>query len=369
MVTKKKSETTENKAEKKVDNETVEINYGKFFSGLRANPWMASTIVLGIVVVLMLVFGSGGSAGTTATITADEAGEKVLGFLNSNPSITGEVTLVSAEQDGQFYEVMLSYQGQEVPVYTTLDGEFLVGNPVALDEAAAEDTAGDSGDTPAAQPSPDTSVPKTDRPVVELFVMSHCPFGTQMMKGMIPVVELLGDEIDFELKYVSYAMHGEKEVMEQARQYCIQEEQNEKFLPYLRCFLEADDSEGCLASTGVDTGMMDACVERIDEEFAITENLEDQSKWLNGRFPQFNTHKAENEEYGVRGSPTLVINGQQASSGRDAASLLGTVCAAFNEAPEECNTDLSGEGSPSPGFGWEPLSGGNGGAAAAAQCG
>lgn len=367
MVTKKKSDSTEKKIDKKEENDTVEIPVGKFFGKVRSNPWMASTIVLGIVVILVLAFGGAGTGGV-ATVSADEAGERVLEFLNSNPQITGEVTLVSAEESGQFYEVVLSYQGQQVPVYTTLDGEFLVGNPVAL---GGNGGAGNSGEATAPEasnePQADTSVPKSNKPVVELFVMSHCPFGTQIEKGMIPVVELLGDKIDFELKFVNYAMHGEKEVWEQARQYCIQEEQNDKFLPYLRCFLEADDSEACLAEVGVDTDMMDACVERIDEEFELTDNLEDQSKWANGRFPRFMVHNDENEEYGVRGSPTLVINGQQASSGRDSASLLGTICAAFNEAPEECDTELS-SASPSPGFGWEELSG-SGGAAAAAQCG
>jgi len=178
------------------------------------------------------------------------------------------------------------------------------------------------------------------------------------------VVTLLGDKIDFEIKFVSYAMHGEKEVLEQLNQYCIETEQNDKYLDYLQCFLEAGDGEGCLAETKVDKTKLAACTTRVDNEFAIKDNLNDQSKWLNGRFPQFNTHKAENDEYGVRGSPTLVVNGKQASSGRDPASLLATICNAFNEAPEECNTELSAA-SPSPGFGWSTTAADS---AAAAQC-
>ena len=71
---------------------------------------------------------------------------------------------------------------------------------------------------------------KADKPKVELFVMSHCPYGTQAEKGMIPVVELLKDKISFEVKFVDYAMHGKKELDEQLRQYCIQKEQKAKFL-------------------------------------------------------------------------------------------------------------------------------------------
>ena len=56
------------------------------------------------------------------------------------------------------------------------------------------------------------------------------------------------------------------------------------------------------------------------------------------------------EKYGVQGSPTLVINGEVVQTGRDSASLLQTICSAFNEQPEACQTELSAT-SPSPGFG------------------
>ena len=39
---------------------------------------------------------------------------------------------------------------------------------------------------------------------------------------------MLKDKIDFELKFVYYAMHGEEEIDEQLRQHCIETEQNGK---------------------------------------------------------------------------------------------------------------------------------------------
>jgi predicted DsbA family dithiol-disulfide isomerase len=72
---------------------------------------------------------------------------------------------------------------------------------------------------------------------------------------------------------------------------------------------------------------------------------------------------ALSEDYGVRGSPTLVINGVEVQTGRSPAAMLATICAAFNTAPEECNTQLDSR-SPSAGFGWS-VSQGN---AANAQC-
>lgn len=356
MVTKKKVDNVESQIEK-----TSSENSSKnSFSKLRSNPWIASTLVLVIALVLVLAFSF--AKGGTSKITADEAGKKVLEFLNSNPSITGEVTLVSAKQDGQFYQVLLSYQGQQVPVYTTLDGEFLVGNPVALNKDAA-DTGSDSTDNN--QPQPDTSVPKSDKPKVELFVMSYCPYGTQIEKGILPVATLLGDKIDFKIKWVSYAMHGEKEVTENLRQDCIEKEQNAKYLDYLQCFLDEGDTETCMTQVKIDKAKLKTCMDKTDKQFSIMANFNDQSKWLSGRYPPFDINKAENEDYGVQGSPTLVINGEQANSGRDPASLLATVCAAFNNAPEECTTQLS-SATPSPGFGWSTTTADS---AAAAQCG
>jgi len=202
---------------------------------------------------------------------------------------------------------------------------------------------------------------KTETPAVELFVMSHRPYGTQMEKGIIPVVELLGDKIDFQLKFVNYAMHGEKEVIEQGMQYCIEQEYGtDKLVEYLKCFLEEGDSEGCVEETEISQDDLDSCFEEADEEFKLMYNLNNKE----GNFPAFDLHDDDNVKYGVRGSPTLIVNGVKPESGRDSASILTAVCAAFDERPEECDETLS-SASPSPGFGYGTASSGG----SAATCG
>jgi len=196
---------------------------------------------------------------------------------------------------------------------------------------------------------------KKDVPEVEVFVMSHCPFGTQMEKGAIPVAELMGNKIDFKVKFVNYAMHGQKEIDEQLRQYCIQEEQQDKYLKYLRCFLGSSsgtetDSTNCMKEAGVSISKVDSCVEATDKEFGIMEAYNDKSTWK-GSFPSFNIHNAENIKYGVRGSPHIVINGVSPSISRDSRSILDAVCTAFKVKPAECDKDIDAS-SPSPGFGW-----------------
>lgn len=194
-------------------------------------------------------------------------------------------------------------------------------------------------------------IPKTAKPVVDMFVMSHCPFGTQIEKGMLPVKELLGDKAEINVRFVYYAMHGQKELDEQLNQYCIQKDQPEKFDAYLACFLEAGDGEGCLNKAAIDTAAMNTCTDAADKEFKVTEGFNDKSTWLSGRYPIFGVDQELNTKYDVGGSPTLIINGAEARAGRDSASLLQAVCAAFENAPEECNTELS-SAQPSPGFGY-----------------
>ena len=215
-------------------------------------------------------------------------------------------------------------------------------------------------------------VQKSDKPTVELFVMSHCPYGTQMEKGILPVVELLGDKIDFQLKFVNYAMHGEKELDEQLAQYCINKEEPEKLTAYLRCFLgsasgTAADSANCIKESGINADAVSTCVEAADKEFGVKESFKDQSTWSGGRYPPFAIYEAENQKYGIRGSPSIRINGADPSSGRDSVSLLKSICYAFENAPAECGEDLSSEGTPAPGFGWTQAAAAQ--ASASAGCG
>jgi hypothetical protein len=160
-------------------------------------------------------------------------------------------------------------------------------------------------------------------------------------------------------------MHGKKEVDEQVAQYCIQKNENSKYLTYLQCFLNASDSAGCLKQAKIDQTKLNKCINETDKLYNITKNFNDQSSYLSGQFPLFDIDKVDNDKYGVGGSPTLVINGVDAQVSRSPATLLSAVCGAFNSAPSECSQELSAA-SPSPGFGYNTQSGAD---TAAANCG
>jgi hypothetical protein len=310
--------------------------------------WKLATVILAVLLVgSILTNGFRGITGGVAVMSKNAAVEKAVSFINDNMMQEGMlVELKDSVEEYGLYKFKIEVQEKEYDSYVTKDGKMLFTMPgVDLDEVPEE------AETQQAAPEP-ADVPKSDKPEVEVFVMSHCPFGTQMEKGIIPVIKTLGNEVDFKLRFVNYAMHGEKEITEQTRQYCIQKEENSKFIPYLECFLADGDSDRCITEVEIDEDMLNTCVEDADEEFSITENFEDQSSWLNGRFPLFLIDDEANKEYGIRGSPGLVVNGQQVSSARSPAALLSTVCNAFEEAPDACNAELDAA-NPSSGFGYE----------------
>lgn len=288
-------------------------------------------------------------------ISVEDAKTKTIDFINNNLVQPGDkVTIKEAtEEDGLYKMTVVMSNGQEINSYISKDGKRFYPQSINISEVEAQNAkTNEKTATNENQPVAATDVPKQDKAKVELFVMSHCPYGTQIEKGFLPVIEALGNKMDFELKFCSYAMHGEKELKEQINQYCIQKNEPAKLAAYLKCFLNEGKGDECITSTKVDKGKLDKCASETDKTYKVMAGFNDKSTWMNGNFPTFNIYKTDNEKYGVGGSPTLVINGKQVSSSRDAKSLLTAVCAGFNDAPEECKKSLSSE-SPSAGFGFK----------------
>jgi len=320
------------------------------------NYWYVVTGVL-VLLLVMSFFTSGFKFFSSESVSKEEASQKTLDFINKN-LLQGQATASVKEikDEGSIYSMKLSVNGQEINSYVSKDGKLFFPQAIDVTQPLAAGTAGSS-------PQKSTEVIKSDKPTVELFVMSHCPYGTQAEKGILSAVEKLGDKVDFELKFVYYAMHGEVEVKEQMNQVCIWNEQKNKFNTYLKCFLKEGKGEECLATAGIDQDKLKVCVKKLDAEFRITEQFNDKTTWLSGRFPKFDVFKADNEKYSVAGSPTLIINGAEANSERSPAAYLKTICDAFNTAPVECSVSLPDKAF-SPGFGYTQDE-----ASAVAQCG
>jgi hypothetical protein len=168
-------------------------------------------------------------------------------------------------------------------------------------------------------------------PTLEVFVMSYCPYGIQMEKGMFPVYDLLKDKANFKIKFVSFAMHGEKEEKENARQICIREETGQ-FWQYLRCLAEKGDSSACIEQMGLNESEINDCMENKASDY-------------------MDADKELNVKYGIQASPTDVLDGKVIDLyPRSPESIKKAVCAAFDNPPAECDKCLD-KTNPSPGFG------------------
>lgn len=308
---------------------------------------MKKTLIIAVMLVVSLAGCAKKEVHTVLNI--EDAKAKVLDYVNTNVMQQGQTASIKdmVEENGLYKMTLVMGPNQEIVAHMTMDGKNLFPQAINLDQH--KDTTAAAANKKQATVA---DIPKTDKPSIELFVMSQCPYGTQMEKGLLPVLETLGDKVDFQLKFCDYSMHGPVELDEQLNQYCIQKNEPEKITDYLRCYLsEADNGPACLKSEKIDTRKMNTCVAATDKEFKVKELAADKSTWKSGKFPQFNVYKEDNAKYGITGSPGLVINGKKISSGRDSAGLLKTICAGFKNEPKECSTTLSAA-SPSPGFGY-----------------
>jgi len=299
----------------------------------------------------------------STTITPEAAKLKMETFINDNLMTPGsKATIKTITEENGLYKMTIDIgSGQDIDSYATMDGSIFFPNALNVkdieDKAAAAKNGGNATSTDSASAPVQQDIPKTAKPVVELFVMSQCPYGTQMEKGLIPVINTLKNKADIQIKFVDYSMHGPVELKEELNQYCINKEQPKKYISYLSCFLQAGDTASCLSSAKIDTGELNLCTAKTDKQFSVTTGTEKK-----GSFPVVNLYKADNAKYSIAGSPTLIINGVESQSNRDSASLLSAVCGAFTTQPAECKTALSSE-TPAPGFGTGASTGG-----AAASC-
>jgi hypothetical protein len=183
---------------------------------------------------------------------------------------------------------------------------------------------------------------KSDKPVVELFVMAFCPFGNQAEDGMYPAYNLLKDYADIKLRYiVEYtdstktafkSLHLDQELHEDIRELCVAKYNPDKLWPFVEAINKdctAQNADTCWTAeankVGLDTAQIQQCQKDEGNNLLTTEYTASQ-------------------KYGVQGSPTLVINGITVSSDRTPEGYKNTICSAFNDSvkPAACSQTLAG---------------------------
>lgn len=302
----------------------------------RMNIWMITTVIL--IIALAVLYLRGFPTPVTTGLTSQEAASKAIDFINKNLVQSGTATLASVEETSGLYRVTTSYQGQQIPIYVTKDGSYLfVSQPINM---AQEIT------TTTTQPQ---QITKKDKATAELFVMSFCPYGVQAETVMKPVIDLLGTKADIKIRFIAsvqgttvdsvQSLHGITEAQEDLRQLCIMKNYDQKtFWNYL---MEIDNN--CYGK--IDTknaAALDACWKSAATKFGIDiAKIQTCSNSTEG-LDLLKADEKLTDQYGVSGSPTLMINGVMYSGSRSSEGFKQAICNGFTTAPAECNQTLSG---------------------------
>ena len=188
-----------------------------------------------------------------------------------------------------------------------------------------------------------------NKPQIDFFVMSYCPYGNQAEEGIAPVYNLLKDKAIFNPRYVVYSqyqggtadycidngqlcsMHGVQEVHQDVRELCVNKYMGiSKWFDFAlamntNCTAQNADScwEAVATRLGLDVAKIKTC--EANESVAL----------LTAEQTLGNTLK-------VSGSPTVFIDGNSYSGGRTPEEFKTALCAAFDTKPAECNTALAG---------------------------
>jgi len=186
----------DDQVEQRMD-EYVDLPIGNFLNSIRRNPWMIATFATIIVFFLTFAFGVASFTGKTITgntISTDGAADNLISYINAQGQ--GEATFVSGEVEGSLYRIIVNFNGQDLPVYTTLDGKFLITNPIDLTAPAPGPGDGGTGDGGTEVERVDLNIKDSyfkgdeNAPVIIVeFTDYQCPFCARHFSDTYPLIQ------------------------------------------------------------------------------------------------------------------------------------------------------------------------------------
>jgi len=276
------------------------------------------------------------------TISRLNASYKVLNTVNTYfvPGKNANLAGKPVEERG-LYKVDLTLDNITQSFYLTKDGEWLIFPNAMVDIAKLKSMAKQK---PEAK---NEEIPKAEKPVIELFIMSLCPYGSRAEKVILPVVKPFEDKIDFTIKFLVSvnganindvaSLHGIDEVKEDARQAAIIKYYPDKFAAYV----DKINEKSCVISCGAvklddywkeAAGKLQMDVKKIEKFAYGTEGM-----------AQLKEDSAASSKYNATASPTLIINGTRSDAiYKDAKAIKEVICSAFTNAPNVCQKEQAG---------------------------
>ncbi|MFA6159644.1 MAG: hypothetical protein WC678_00950 [Parcubacteria group bacterium] len=297
--------------------------------------------VIGVIVLIILIAGVGyyEKVWKKNNLTQKSAKAQVEDFINNNLMQEGtKAEIAEVVKENGMFKVKVKIgegdQKQEIDSYLSLDGKkFFPSAPMDIEET--KKTIAEEKKKTA---EPEKEVPKTDKPKVDLFVMSFCPYGNKAEDTLQSVYNLLKNKVDFNFHYIVSSngdtinsLHGEKEVVQNEREACVLKyfgkDKWVSFVAYVNKNCGSDGAcwEAGAKSVGLNSTKIATCVKsegatlmKADEKISADAQ--------------------------ASGSPTMLINGVSTKAVykyADSESYKQAICAAFNTAPAECAKTLS----------------------------
>lgn len=317
--------------------------------------WIVVAILAIIVVLSIPTFGfrkfpfSSKSVTLTQNVDKDQVEADTVKYINEEllkGQATAEITDISDDTESYLYKITVSIGGKDYNWFVSKDGKYLYTNRLTVAQSTSTENSGSTAGSSA-----QSFTTKSDKPTVQLYTMSFCPYGNQAEDVVKPVYDLLSSKINFEPHFVIYSnyakqsgadwsaycsdssqkycsMHGAGEVHEDVRELCVFNEEKDKFWDFVlgvnsSCTSQDVDScwEGVAQSVGVDVNSVNSCVTSQTDSLLANEVSLDQ-------------------QYSVTGSPTIIVNGEKYTGSRTSEAFKQALCTAFNTAPDECSQTL-----------------------------
>ena len=283
-----------------------------------------------MVVAVALMTGCGNKEADEAAKKADEAKKMA-------EKATAEATLATKAAKAQADKAIADANKAAEEAKAQADKAIADANKAA---APAEKVEAKPDEKVEAKPDEKVEA-KPDEPAaagggveLQFFIMSQCPFGVQVMDGIIPALKELGSAVDFKVDYIGKvqgdeltSMHGENEVKGNIIELCVIKHAADRWMEFFTCVdakyreLPANWND-CAKTAGLTEDQIKAaagCYEGDEGKALLKASFE----------------KAE--KAGARGSPTIHLAGEPYRGGRTKRDFMQAVCdASKGEKPEVC---------------------------------
>lgn len=266
----------------------------------------------------------------TKNISKEEAKNKIKILIGEDNK---GVTVKEVVEESGLYKVTIGIDKQpDQYAYVTKDGTKFIQQAVLFADIEKQ-----QAEQKKAQEEANRPIEKSDKPAVDLYVMSFCPYGNKAEDTMKSVYDLLKNKVDFNFHYIVdvngndiQSLHGAKEVAQNEREACVLKNYGKDkwftFATYVNknCGSDGTCWEAGAKSVGVDVAKVNSCV--TAEGVALMKTNGEASKKAN-----------------ASGSPTMTINGvssQAVYQYGNSEAYKQAICGAFNTAPAECAKKL-----------------------------